>query len=256
MPAVEARLRIATFNIRCAFGESLPPLIDLLARSGADVIALQECWDWTEEQIRRGLGREWTSSRFPDSDTSNAILSRHPLAGVRVAALDEAEGETRTAVIATVEGPEGVGLKMISTHLDQRDEALRLSQWERLHRHAGDRAIVCGDLNALRRADYGDAAWNEIARVRATNQWEAPASELLARIADAGLRDAFVEAGEDPVEGTCRYGTRIDYILHGPRFPGRFVPGSYRRWPAIENKLSDHDLITVDVALSSDTGNQ
>ena len=55
-----------------------------------------------------------------------------------------------------------------------------------------------------------------------------------------------VAKGQD-VQGTCKYGTRVDYILASPDSPYRFVPGSYT---VVSSKgTSDHHIVRVDVAI-------
>lgn len=47
------------------------------------------------------------------------------------------------------------------------------------------------------------------------------------------------------VQGTCKYGTRVDYILSSPDSPYKFVPGSYS---VVSSKgTSDHHIVKVDV---------
>lgn len=47
------------------------------------------------------------------------------------------------------------------------------------------------------------------------------------------------------VQGTCKYGTRVDYILNSPESPYEFVPGSYS---VISSKgTSDHHIVKVDI---------
>lgn len=62
------------------------------------------------------------------------------------------------------------------------------------------------------------------------------------------------------VQGTCKYGTRVDYILASPNSPYKFVPGSYT---VISSKgTSDHHIVKVDVTIQDkketdeESGNQ
>lgn len=58
-----------------------------------------------------------------------------------------------------------------------------------------------------------------------------------------------VAKGQD-VQGTCKYGTRVDYILASPDSPYKFVPGSYM---VVSSKgTSDHHIVRVDVAILPD----
>lgn len=47
------------------------------------------------------------------------------------------------------------------------------------------------------------------------------------------------------MQGTCKYGTRVDYILASPNSPYKFVPGSYS---VLSSKgTSDHHIVKVDI---------
>lgn len=52
------------------------------------------------------------------------------------------------------------------------------------------------------------------------------------------------------VQGTCKYGTRVDYILASPNSPYKFVPGSYS---VLSSKgTSDHHIVKVDMIKVND----
>jgi len=245
-----ATIRVGTFNVRGVWGPGQEAIARLLSRMGVDLVCFQECWASTVEPIRAAMGAQWQVSVGPDDDTSNVILGRVPFDQVRTIDV-EVEGpyEIRSAVIATLDWPGFGPLTVCNTHLEQTDESARLAQWDRIRAHLGDDAIVCGDLNALRRADYTDEQWAAMSRLRAQNRWAPPESRFMDRLAADGFRDAWIEAGTGPMEPTCSYETRIDYVLLGPRFSGRFAPGSYARAPTMANHLSDHALVVVDVLL-------
>lgn len=47
------------------------------------------------------------------------------------------------------------------------------------------------------------------------------------------------------MQGTCKYGTRVDYILASSDSPYKFVPGTYS---VISSKgTSDHHIVKVDI---------
>lgn len=55
----------------------------------------------------------------------------------------------------------------------------------------------------------------------------------------------FNLSAEIDVQGTCKYGTRVDYILASPNSPYKYVPGSYS---VISSKgTSDHHIVKVDI---------
>ena len=56
------------------------------------------------------------------------------------------------------------------------------------------------------------------------------------------------------VQGTCKYGTRVDYILASSNSPYNFVPGSYS---VISSKgTSDHHIVKVDIVKGSEKSEQ
>lgn len=56
------------------------------------------------------------------------------------------------------------------------------------------------------------------------------------------------------MQGTCKYGTRVDYVLTSPDSPYKFVPGSYS---VVSSKgTSDHHIVKVDIIRKVDEGAQ
>lgn len=54
------------------------------------------------------------------------------------------------------------------------------------------------------------------------------------------------------VQGTCKYGTRVDYILGSQGLPYAFVPGSYS---VVSSKgTSDHHIVKVDIMKAASRG--
>lgn len=47
------------------------------------------------------------------------------------------------------------------------------------------------------------------------------------------------------MQGTCKYGTRVDYILASPNSPYKYVPGSYSVFSS--KGTSDHHIVKVDI---------
>lgn len=54
------------------------------------------------------------------------------------------------------------------------------------------------------------------------------------------------------VQGTCKYGTRVDYILTSPNCPYKFIPGSYS--VCSSKGTSDHHIVKVDLTKADDKG--
>jgi len=138
----------------------------------------------------------------------------------------------------------------------------------RFHEPAVPRLLI-GDFNSLFRRDYSQLQWDEIARVRERGRWEAPFSHVMDALLlppppphDAARSEPLLvdsrtastidvpAANVDDI-ATCRFNTRIDYILMR-RVPSvRFVPGSYRVIDC--SALTDHHMVVVDLELRFET---
>lgn len=243
-------LRVATFNIHNAYGDTRRAIGALIAKCEPDIVALQECSQSSADAICGHLGVGWRAHIATAAwSFSNAILSHLPLERIATLELRTPHAETRSATLTRLTLPSGAHIHACSTHLDHIDEDTRLAQWAQLHTEIPPDTVVCGDFNALRQADYTPERWANVTAVRQRNNWELPRTELLELMERQGYRDAALLAGGSTA-GTCRYHTRIDYIFLGPGLESSAGPGSYQRHPARAQQLSDHDLLTVDLALS------
>ncbi|KAH7842030.1 hypothetical protein Vadar_000671 [Vaccinium darrowii] len=71
-----------------------------------------------------------------------------------------------------------------------------------------------------------------------------PKVEVMKFLKWKGFKDAKDYAGEY-VQGTCNYGTRVDYILNLPDLCCKFVPQSYS---VVSSKgTSDHHIVKVEI---------
>jgi endonuclease/exonuclease/phosphatase family metal-dependent hydrolase len=125
---------------------------------------------------------------------------------------------------------------------------------EKARAAAGEcRAVVCGDLNALVRADYPDDDWQRLVSCATQRGWE-PRQELVtAHLAsEEGLVDAFATAGEGdgytfhlrPAEMWLR----LDYVW----LPAHTLPWLKRCWvdKAAAATISCHLPVLADLELS------
>lgn len=233
-------IRIATFNIHGGRGHRLASLTSFLTSLDVDVWCLQECPAASVPWFARALGEEWSGEHAPAAFLGNAILTRRPVVSTTRFGLDASAAEERSAM-GTVVSIDEREVSVICTHLDHLSEESRLEQWDDLvgQIHNIEEFVVCGDLNALRREDYSDAAWEEIAQVRRQSLWEPPQHTLLDRIEAAG----FIDTGEAGViRGTCRFDTRVDYIFQGAKC--RLTVANYE---IIDGRhVSDHDVVIAD----------
>lgn len=75
----------------------------------------------------------------------------------------------------------------------------------------GSPHVILADLNSLTCSDYTAKEWQSICAERAKNQWEAPQVEVTSTLAQYGYVDVLSAC--KAVTGTCRFGTRVDYVL-------------------------------------------
>ncbi|KAF4393814.1 hypothetical protein G4B88_007800 [Cannabis sativa] len=86
-----------------------------------------------------------------------------------------------------------------------------------------------------------------------------PKVEVMKFLKGKGYTDAKDYAGEcEPVviiakgqnvQGTCKYGTRVDYVMSSSESPYKYIPGSYS---VVSSKgTSDHHLVKVDIVKES-----
>ncbi len=208
-------LTVATFNVHGATRHH-QALIDLLLALDVDVLCLQECPEDTALALQALLGSPWEVAWAAATHLGNGLLTRLPIRDVDLLSLSATFSEERSAVVADL-GFGGSTVRVCCTHLDHVSAESRQEQWESLREQADlEAAVVCGDLNALTRSDYSEAAWEEIAAVREESAWEPPVSVLMDALEDSGFVD--VATGHD-IQGTSRFGTRIDYVLLGPDCP-------------------------------------
>lgn len=270
-------LRIATYNVHGFVGpDGLPNpsrVVRLLRRLDCDVVALQE--------VTRGFGfrvpRRDGGGMPPDIDVvarvlgmrvveanagwgSNVVLARIPLLRAESVPLGDGPAGPRSAALATLETPCGA-IVFASTHLDVLDESARVRQLRALAGAIGRReAVVLGDFNSLRFADYSRARLREIAEEREDADVEEP-REAVVRAADAlgwvdivrlglaGSHGRYAASLREPLHArlaaTCAFGTRIDYVWATAGFAARVrVVGSR----VVASDASDHRPVVVTLA--------
>ena len=233
---------LLTLNIKGGLGPLLRPLITWLAKQDADILCLQECARSVVPWLQHHLDGIWEAVYAPATHHGNAILSRLPFRESRCLILaTSGSREVRSAVDAIISLPAGA-LRVCCTHFDHVREDCRLAQWEALSVETSGIAggVLCGDLNALWRADYTDAEWARIAAERSASHWEPPRSRLMGAIFGAGFIDAAVVPAP-----TSRFNTRIDYILAAVDCPWRLTTTT--TLPALDDGVTDHNGIVTTV---------
>ncbi|GIQ86374.1 PGAP2-interacting protein [Kipferlia bialata] len=139
------------------------------------------------------------------------------------------------------------------THLDHVSEDARMVQIKEAvesmpsaHAHDSLPAVLVGDFNALLRTDYTDEQWAEIKRIRGQSKWEEPKGDVLTEILSQGWYDSCqispLGTVSGSVAGTCRFGTRIDYVLVSHK-----LLRNVRTYKIVATETTDHNAVCVKV---------
>ncbi|KAH9610245.1 hypothetical protein KSS87_012873 [Heliosperma pusillum] len=223
-------------------------ILDVLKEVDADIFALQ---DVKAEEGRHmhplssladALGMKFVFAESWAPEYGNAILSKWPIKRWTVQKIledDDFSGE----------------IDVYCTQLDNLDENWRMKQIKAIIQSSERPHILVGCLNSLERSDYALGRWINIIKYFEDIGKPKPKDEVMKFLKSRGYGDAVDYAGDcEPVviatkgqnvQGTCKYGTRVDYILSSPDSSYKFVPGSYT---VISSKgTSDHHIVKVDM---------
>jgi endonuclease/exonuclease/phosphatase family metal-dependent hydrolase len=255
-------LRLVTYNIHHAEGTDgrIDPgrIADVLAETQADIIGLNEVHHpavvkpgdppllaeiAAQLEMRYLFGTalparaDW---RFP-APYGNALLSRYPLADAATYRLLAPEGrESRGMIAATLKIDQTWALRCYVTHLENREEEIRVRQLEQIEpllALASDTPhLLMGDLNALSRH----------ARV-AQEQPQVVPTAVTARLEAVGYMDAQAAAGNagQKTWNTTDPTVRIDYVWLAPALQETLV--DCQAWVTpLSRVASDHyPVLTV-----------
>uniref|UniRef100_J3MNJ3 Endonuclease/exonuclease/phosphatase domain-containing protein n=1 Tax=Oryza brachyantha TaxID=4533 RepID=J3MNJ3_ORYBR len=239
---------------------------EVLREVRADIIGLQNVRAEEERgmsplsELAEGLGMRYVFAESWAPEYGNAVLSRWPIKrwkSQRVADQSDFRFELGNVLRATIEVPRAGEVNFHCTHLDHLDESWRMKQMNAILRSGDGPHILAGGLNALDGTDYSDERWADIVKYYEEIGKPTPKVEVMKFLKGKQYVDAKDFAGEceavvvvakgQDVQGTCKYGTRVDYILASPDSPYKFVPGSYT---VISSKgTSDHHIVKVDVTI-------
>jgi len=140
---------------------------------------------------------------------------------------------------------------VFNVHFNYRDENVRSRQLEgkilpilRKQINQGLPILMLGDFNALQREDYDLKRWEAIVETRRENQWELPRTDLMKSLKAHGFHDVLYTFPnhEKMRKDTCRFETRIDYILVNLLFLEIFKPIRYEI--KSHGSISDHKLVS------------
>ncbi|KAL5984005.1 hypothetical protein ACLOJK_018107 [Asimina triloba] len=160
----------------------------------------------------------------------------------------------------TVDVPQIGEVNFHCTRLDHLDENWRMKQITAIIQSEDVPHILAGGLNSLDETDYSAERWTDIVKYYEEIGKPTPKAEVMRFLKGKKYQDAKDFAGEcesvviiakgQAVQGTCKYGTRVDYILASPNSPYMFVPNSYS---VLSSKgTSDHHIVKVDVMVSKE----
>uniref|UniRef100_A0A7S0RSH6 Endonuclease/exonuclease/phosphatase domain-containing protein n=1 Tax=Pyramimonas obovata TaxID=1411642 RepID=A0A7S0RSH6_9CHLO len=113
--------------------------------------------------------------------------------------------------------------------------------------------IICGDFNALRRADYPVEEWQRFEQFAAERGWD-PREERVTTCMEGehGYLDAFARAGEGEAHTfylpPARIRLRLDFFYASARFPARF--GLRRCWHG-PTAASCHRPVLLELTMES-----
>ncbi|KAH6755520.1 DNAse I-like superfamily protein [Perilla frutescens var. hirtella] len=244
-------------------------VFDVLKEVDADILSMQdvkadEANDMKPlSELARALGMNYVFAESWAPEYGNAVLSKWPIKKWRVQKICD-DKDFRNVIRATIEVPWTGELSVYSTQLDHLDETWRMKQINAMIQSNNDHQphILAGGLNSLDASDYSLERWNHIVKYYEELGKPTPKVEVTNFLKGRGYTDAKDFPGEcEPVvmiakgqnvQGTCKYGTRVDYILGSPGLNYAFVPGSYS---VISSKgTSDHHIVKVDILKVEDGG--
>ncbi|KAG8370106.1 hypothetical protein BUALT_Bualt14G0083000 [Buddleja alternifolia] len=240
-------------------------IFDVLKEIDADVLALQDVKAEEEKDMKplsdlaRALGMNYVFAESWAPEYGNAVLSKWPIEKFKVQKICD-DKDFRNVIKATIDVPWTGELNVYSTQLDHLDENWRMKQINAMIQSNDQPHILAGGLNALDASDYSLERWNDIVKYYEELGKPTPKVEVTNFLKERGYTDAKDFPGEcEPivmiakgqnVQGTCKYGTRVDYVLGSSGLQYAFVPGSYS---VISSKgTSDHHIVKVDIVKVAD----
>ncbi|KAF3457275.1 hypothetical protein FNV43_RR01932 [Rhamnella rubrinervis] len=235
-------------------------ILEVLREVDADILALQDVKGEEEKAMKPlsdlagALGMKYVFAESWAPEYGNAILSKWPIKRWKVQKIADND-DFRNVLKATIDVPWAGEVNMHCTQLDHLDENWRMKQIGALFQANDPPHILAGGLNSLNGADYSAERWADIVKYYGDMGKPRPKTEVMKFLKGKGYIDAKDFAGDcEPVvmiakgqnvQGTCKYGTRVDYIMSMPESAYKFVPGSYS---VVSSKgTSDHHLVKVDI---------
>ncbi|KAK8532544.1 hypothetical protein V6N13_131866 [Hibiscus sabdariffa] len=235
-------------------------VFEVLKELDADILALQDVKAEEEKAMKplsdlaAALGMNYVFAESWAPEYGNAVLSKWPIKRWKVQKIFD-DTDFRNVLKATIDVPGTGEIDFHCTHLDHLDENWRMKQINAIIQTNDGPHILAGGLNSLEETDYSTERWTDIVKYYEEMGKPTPKVEVMKYLKNKQYTDAKDYAGEcepvvviakgQSVQGTCKYGTRVDYILASPDSPYKFVPGSYS---VLSSKgTSDHHIVKVDI---------
>lgn len=241
-------------------------IAEILREVDADILALQDVKAEEEKGMKplsdlaAALGMKYVFAESWAPEYGNAVLSKWPIKRWKVQKIAD-DDDFRNVLKATIDVPWAGEVNFYCTQLDHLDENWRMKQISAIIQSNDSPHVLLGGLNSLNGSDYSLDRWKDIVKYYEDLGKPTPRVEIMKFLKGRGYTDAKNFAGEcEPVviiakgqnvQGTCKYGTRVDYILASPDSPYKFVPRSYS---VISSKgTSDHHIVKVDITKVGET---
>lgn len=235
-------------------------VLQVLKELDADILALQDVKAEEEKAMKplsdlaAALGMNYVFAESWAPEYGNAILSKWPIKRWKVQKIFD-DTDFRNVLKATIDVPQAGEVNFHCTHLDHLDENWRMKQIDAIIQSSDAPHILAGGLNSLDETDYSEERWTDIVKYYEEMGKPTPKVEVMSFMKSKHYTDAKDFAGEcesvvilakgQNVQGTCKYGTRVDYVLASPNSPYNFVPGSYSVFSS--KGTSDHHIVKVDI---------
>lgn len=240
-------------------------VLEVLRELDADILALQDVKAEEEKAMKplsdlaSALGMKYVFAESWAPEYGNAILCKWPIKRWKVQKIFD-DTDFRNVLKATIDVPQVGEINFHCTHLDHLDENWRMKQINAIIQSNNEPHILVGGLNSLEETDYSQERWTDIVKYYEEMGKPTPKVEVMRYLKSKQYTDAKGFAGEcesvvmiakgQSVQGTCKYGTRVDYILASPNSPYKFVPGSYSVFSS--KGTSDHHIVKVDITKLDD----
>ncbi|KAF5462579.1 hypothetical protein F2P56_018570 [Juglans regia] len=235
-------------------------VLEVLRELDADILALQDVKAEEEKamnplsDLAAALGMNYAFAESWAPEYGNAILSRWPIKRWKAEKIFD-DSDFRNVLKATIDVPHMGEVNFSCTLLDHLDENWRMKQINAIIQASDEPHILAGGLNSLDETDYSPERWTDIVKYYEEIGKPRPKVEVMRFLKSKQYTDAKDFAGEcepvvmiakgQSVQGTCKYGTRVDYVLASQNSPYKFVPGSYTVFSS--KGTSDHHIVKVDL---------